>query len=99
MCIQQVVPTPLTRLRFWRVVLDEAQMVETASTAGATALAARIDAVHRWAVTGTPISRGLEDLHALLVFLHDVPLADKAWFLRVLQRPYESGCSAGMPEC
>lgn len=47
----QVIPTPLTRLRWWRVCLDEAQMVET-STAKAAEMAARIPAVHRWCITG-----------------------------------------------
>ncbi len=43
----EVVPTPLTRLRWWRVVLDEAQMVES-STAKATEMALKLDTVHRW---------------------------------------------------
>jgi E3 ubiquitin-protein ligase SHPRH len=42
----EVVPTPLTRLRFWRVCLDEAQMVES-STARAAAMALRIQTVSR----------------------------------------------------
>ena len=66
MCNWQVVPTPLTRLRWWRVCLDEAQMVES-STAKAAEMALKLDAQHRWAVTGTPLSRGLEDLFGLLV--------------------------------
>ena len=43
----QVMPTPLTRLRFWRVCLDEAQMVER-STAHAAKMAQRLETVHRW---------------------------------------------------
>jgi len=65
-CSAQVVPTPLTRLRWWRVCLDEAQMVES-STAKAAEMALKLDAQHRWAVTGTPLSRGLEDLFGLMV--------------------------------
>ncbi len=41
-----MVPTPLTRLVWWRVVLDEAQMVES-STAKATEMALKLQAVHR----------------------------------------------------
>ena len=57
----EVMPTPLTRLHFWRVAIDEAQLVES-STAKATAMALKLQTKHRWCVTGTPLSRGLEDL-------------------------------------
>ena len=43
----QVMPTPLTRLRWWRVCLDEAQMVES-STAKAAEMALKLQTVHRW---------------------------------------------------
>ena len=41
-----MLPTPLTRLVWWRVVLDEAQLVES-STAKATEMALKLDTVHR----------------------------------------------------
>lgn len=63
----QIIPTPLTRLRWWRVCLDEAQMVE--GSGPATAMAGRLQAVHRWAVTGTPMSQDARDLLGLLRFL------------------------------
>ena len=44
----QVLPTPLTRLRWWRVCLDEAQMVET-TTAKAAMIAVQLRAQHRCA--------------------------------------------------
>lgn len=64
----EVIPTALTRVLWWRVCLDEAQMVES-GTSHAARLARQLQSVHRWCVTGTPINRGLEDLQGLLLFL------------------------------
>ncbi|EIE26712.1 hypothetical protein COCSUDRAFT_59229 [Coccomyxa subellipsoidea C-169] len=90
----EVLPTPLTRLRWWRVCLDEAQLVES-TTAKAAKLAVNIQAQHRWCVTGTPLSRGLEDLYGLFYFLHAHPYSDRFWWHEVLQKPYVAGCPAG----
>ncbi|KAB2596410.1 E3 ubiquitin-protein ligase SHPRH-like [Pyrus ussuriensis x Pyrus communis] len=53
-----VVPTVLTRIFWWRVCLDEAQMVEN-NAAAATERAMQLYAKHRWCITGTPIQRYL----------------------------------------
>ena len=89
-----MVPTPLTRLHWWRVCLDEAQMVES-STAKATEMALKLRTRHRWAVTGTPLSRGLEDLFGLLAFLRCHPYDSRFWWTRAIQRPYEAGSASG----
>lgn len=94
-CGGQVIPTPLTRLCWWRVCLDEAQMVES-STAKAAEMAGKLAARHRWCITGTPLSRGLEDLYGLLYFLRPAPLHERFWWNRVCQRPYEAGSKAGV---
>ena len=83
----QVIPTALTRLRWWRVCLDEAQMCDNPDRP-ASAMAAHLQAVHRWAVTGTPMSHDLRDMHGLLTFLRAEPLADAtAQGLDVYGRP------------
>ena len=69
----EIIPTPLTRLKFWRVAIDEAQMVES-STAKAASMALLLETEHRWCVTGTPLSRGLEDLQGLMAFLQVEPV-------------------------
>ena len=70
-------------------------MVET-STAKAAEMAGKLAARHRWAITGTPLSRGLEDLFGLMYFLRAAPLHSKFWWARVCQRPYEAGSQAGV---
>lgn len=87
----EVVPTPLTRLKWWRVVLDEAQMVESVISKAAI-MVRRLPAVHRWAVTGTPISRGLGDIFGLLTFLMVSPFAyGDYWWRRMIEEPYLNG--------
>ena len=49
----------------------------------------------RWAVSGTPINSGLQDLFGLLSFLGSDPYGSKTWWQRVCQGPYEEGCPAG----
>jgi SNF2-related domain len=76
----RIVPSPLSSIRFWRVCIDEAQRVEQ-STSKSARMALKLDAVHRWAVSGTPIGRGkLDDLYGLLLFLRLAPFDDKSWF-------------------
>ena len=65
------------------------------STAKAAEMARLIPGVNRWCVTGTPVSRGLEDLQGLFAFLGaPSPLTDAGWFRRVAKAPYD----AGVPE-
>lgn len=63
---------PLMLLHWWRVVLDEVQMVSS-KFSRAFQLAALIPRFHAWGVLGTPIKRKLEDLHLILEFLRYLP--------------------------
>lgn len=64
--------TPLVRLSWWRVCLDEAQMIES-GVSNAAKVARMIPREIAWAVTGTPLRRNIDDLFGLLLFLHYEP--------------------------
>ncbi|XP_063040312.1 E3 ubiquitin-protein ligase SHPRH isoform X2 [Engraulis encrasicolus] len=84
------VPSPLVAVEWWRVCLDEAQMVEC-TTAKAAEMALRLSSVNRWCVSGTPVQRGLEDLYGLVLFLGVDPYWVKHWWEQLLYRPYRRG--------
>ncbi|KAJ5785711.1 uncharacterized protein N7503_010923 [Penicillium pulvis] len=64
--------TPLVRISWWRVCLDEAQMIES-GVSNAAKVARLIPRVNAWAVTGTPLRRNIDDLFGLLLFLRYYP--------------------------
>ncbi|KAG9245867.1 SNF2 family N-terminal domain-containing protein [Calycina marina] len=68
--------SPLTQLSWWRVCMDEAQMIE--SGVSKAALVTRvIPRVNAWCITGTPIRKGIEDALGLLIFLRLEPFTYK----------------------
>ncbi|KAH7355853.1 SNF2 family N-terminal domain-containing protein [Pyrenochaeta sp. MPI-SDFR-AT-0127] len=60
--------SPLMGISWWRVCLDEAQMVESGVSQAAT-VARIIPRCNAWAVSGTPLRKDVQDLRGLLVFL------------------------------
>ncbi|XP_076999512.1 E3 ubiquitin-protein ligase SHPRH isoform X1 [Tamandua tetradactyla] len=81
------IPSPLVAVEWWRICLDEAQMVEC-PTVKAAEMAQRLSGINRWCVSGTPVQRGLEDLFGLVVFLGVEPFCVRHWWARLLYRPY-----------
>ncbi|XP_074516549.1 E3 ubiquitin-protein ligase SHPRH isoform X2 [Sebastes fasciatus] len=84
------IPSPLVAVEWWRICLDEAQMVEC-PTAKAAEMALRLASVNRWCVSGTPVQRGLEDLYGLVLFLGVDPYWVKHWWDQLLYRSYRRG--------
>lgn len=74
--------SPLVQIQWWRLCLDEAQMVESGVTAAAK-VACRLPRVHSWAVSGTPLKKNVQDLCGLLIFLRYSPFegpgGEKIW--------------------
>ncbi|XP_054287252.1 E3 ubiquitin-protein ligase SHPRH-like [Macrosteles quadrilineatus] len=60
--------SPLLFVEWWRLCLDEAQMVE-GSSCRAAEMAKLFSAINKWAVTGTPIQKAVNDLVGLMEFL------------------------------
>ncbi|EHB10030.1 E3 ubiquitin-protein ligase SHPRH [Heterocephalus glaber] len=81
------IPSPLVAVEWWRICLDEAQMVECPAVKAAE-MALRLSGINRWCISGTPVQRGLEDLFGLVVFLGIEPYCVKHWWFRLLYRPY-----------
>jgi E3 ubiquitin-protein ligase SHPRH len=77
--------TPLVRISWWRVCLDEAQMIES-GVSNAAKVARLIPRQNAWAVTGTPIRKDIKDLFGLLLFLHYEPYCS---FQDIWTRLYE----------
>lgn len=67
--------SPLVLINWWRVCLDEAQMVES-GVSKAAKVAQMIPRVNAWAVSGTPVKRSVEDLLGLLIFLKLEPFCN-----------------------
>lgn len=72
--------TPLVLVSWWRVCLDEAQMIES-GVSNAARVARLIPRQIAWAVTGTPIRKDISDLFGLLLFLDYQPFCkgDDVW--------------------
>lgn len=70
------VKSPLLYVNWWRVCLDEAQMISSNITMPAR-LVAQLSAVHRWGVTGTPIQKSIDDLYGLMYFLGCSPYDER----------------------
>ena len=72
--------SPLMSIGWWRVCLDEAQMIES-GVSRAAEVAKLVPRVHAWGITGTPMKNAVQDLRGLLIFLRYQPynFASHSW--------------------
>ena len=80
--------SPLAQLGFWRIILDEAQVVSNSASAAAV-MASTLWRRHAWVVTGTPVNARLSELQGLLAFLDARPFADAAVFNALVLSAFE----------
>lgn len=80
--------SPLVRLLWWRVCLDEAQMIEN-GVSQAAAVARLLPRIHAWGITGTPVKDDVKDLLGLLQFLRYQPFSttNSTWAALMEHKP------------
>ena len=81
--------TPLVRISWWRVCLDEAQMIES-GVSNAARVARLIPRRIAWAVSGTPLRKDISDLYGLLLFLDYKPFCEQSVIWNRLCRAFQS---------
>ncbi|RDA90582.1 hypothetical protein CP533_2604 [Ophiocordyceps camponoti-saundersi (nom. inval.)] len=67
--------SPLVKIMWWRLCLDEAQMIENGYSQAAS-VARTIPRVNAWGITGTPIKNDVKDSLGLLLFLGYQPFCN-----------------------
>lgn len=75
--------SPLVLIQFFRLVLDEVQMV-SATSSNVYKISSLIPKVHSWGVSGTPIRNDINDLGSLISFLNIHPFSTHASWRQLL---------------
>lgn len=80
------------RLFWWRVILDEAHEIRNAETKQAQACH-RVEARHRFCMTGTPVQNDWRDIFSLLKFLRVRPYGEFDAWMQLIETPIKKGTS------
>ena len=85
---------PLARVRWFRVVLDEAQTIKNHRTKSARACCG-LRAKRRWCLSGTPMQNTIDDLYSYFRFLKYEPYSTYRSFHSMIKFPISKGASQG----
>nr|XP_043620030.1 LOW QUALITY PROTEIN: helicase-like transcription factor CHR28 [Erigeron canadensis] len=85
---------PLAKVRWFRVVLDEAQTIKNHRTQVARACWG-LKAKRRWCLSGTPIQNAIDDLYSYFRFLRYQPYAVYRSFCSTIKAPIQKCPEAG----
>ncbi|CAG8528954.1 2272_t:CDS:10 [Cetraspora pellucida] len=83
------IPSALQKIHWFRIVLDEAHIIKDVNTVQSKA-AYSLEAERRWCLTGTPIQNRVDDLYALIKFLHMHPFDERDNWNKYISRPIKS---------
>jgi SWI/SNF-related matrix-associated actin-dependent regulator of chromatin subfamily A3 len=86
----KVEDTPLHRVRWRRIVLDEGHIIRSKNTKQSKA-ACNLVAERKWVLSGTPLQNKLEDLYSLLRFIEFFPFDQIAIWKETFDRPMKQG--------
>ncbi|KAI9715837.1 MAG: hypothetical protein M1828_000578 [Chrysothrix sp. TS-e1954] len=89
--------TPLAEINWFRIVLDEAHIIREQNTRQSKAICS-LAAQRRWAVTGTPVQNRLDDLGALIKFLHIKPFDTQRNFSQYIISPFKTADPEILPK-
>ncbi len=85
----------LIKFGFWRIMLDEAQLVANSNSVAAV-MASGLWRRHAWVITGTPVSSKLDEVKGLLEFLALEPFYHSHAWRSLLHQPYQQQQLAGL---
>ncbi|KAI8975685.1 SNF2 family N-terminal domain-containing protein [Mycotypha africana] len=81
---------PFSKVKFHRVVLDEAHTIKNKATLSARGCY-QLDASYRWCMTATPIQNKIEELYSLIKFLRIRPFCEWEEFRDTICKPMKAG--------
>ena len=82
--------SPLLKINWLRVVLDEAHSIRTRSTKTGKAVA-RLTAERRWCLSGTPLQNSILDIYPLVAWLRVSPWKSFSFFKKEIVDKVEEG--------
>ncbi|KAJ3191473.1 hypothetical protein HDU67_005840, partial [Dinochytrium kinnereticum] len=80
----------LFKVKWYRVILDEAHTIKNKNTRAAKACT-NLHSHYRWCLTGTPFQNHVGDLYSLILFLGIQPYCNWEEFRDDVQMPFKMG--------
>ncbi|UMM28079.1 hypothetical protein L5515_011074 [Caenorhabditis briggsae] len=86
--INYYLTTSLVHVKFWRVIVDESQVMPQTSTSNLSQMLIKLQGINWWCVTGTPLVRTISDMNPLFTFLDLFPYNNTDFFSNYVHPQY-----------